>query len=147
MRILCDTNVLVRSIISPFGSAAELLRLVASGHSLIVSLHVLNELYDVLRRPQIRKYHRLSDQRIRRVISRLYKLSTVVTLPPTLPSIVPHDSKDNPIVMSAIAGQAELICTLDRHLHAEAVTSLCASHAIRVLRDADLLAELRALAH
>jgi putative PIN family toxin of toxin-antitoxin system len=140
---MCDTNVLVRTILSPSGAAAELLRMVAHDHSLVVSLPVLGEVYDVLRRPRIRTLHRLSDPKIRRVVSRLYKLGTLVALPPAIPLVVALDPKDDPIVMTAIAGKAEVLCTLDRHLHDASVTALCAGYGIRVLRDADLLAELR----
>lgn len=143
MRIMCDTNVLVRGVISPFGAAAELLGIIARDHSLVTSLAVLGELYDVLRRPQIRALHQLDDQRIRRVVSRLYKLSIVVPLPADMPPAVPHDSKDDPIVMTAIIGKADALCTLDRHLHEAEVVELCARQGIRVLRDADILEELR----
>jgi putative PIN family toxin of toxin-antitoxin system len=144
MRILCDTNVLVRSVISPYGPAAELLRLIAERHTLIVSPYVLSELYDVLRRPKIRSLHQLSEMHVRRVISRLYQLAVVVSLPEALPDAVPHDPKDNPIVMTAIAGRADVLCTLDHHFYDAAVKAVCASQGVRVVRDAKLLAELRA---
>jgi putative PIN family toxin of toxin-antitoxin system len=140
---MCDTNVLVRTILNPNGAAAELLRMIARDHSLVVSLPVLGEVYEVLRRPRIRSFHRLSDARIRRFVSRLFKLGILVQLPVTLPRAVPLDPKDDPIVMTAIVGKADVLCTLDRHLHDAAVTALCAGHGIRVLRDAQLLAELR----
>jgi putative PIN family toxin of toxin-antitoxin system len=143
MRIMCDTNVLVRTILSPDGAAAELMQQIARDHSLVISRAVLGEVYDVLRRPRIRSFHRLGDLRIRRVISSLYKLGSFVPLPTTLPSVVPIDPKDDPIVMTAIVGKADVLCTLDRHLHDPAVTALCAGHGVRVLRDAELLAELR----
>ena len=142
MRIMCDTNVLVRTVLSPGGAAAELLRLIARDHALVVSRPVLGEVYDVLRRSRIRSIHRLGDPRIRRVVSSLYKLGSFVPLPSTLPAVVPLDPKDDPIVMTAIAGKADVLCTLDRHLHDPAVTALCAGHGVRVLRDAELLAEL-----
>jgi putative PIN family toxin of toxin-antitoxin system len=140
---MCDTNVLVRTILNPNGAAAELLRMVAHDHSLIVSLPVLSEVYDVLRRPRIRSFHGLSDARIRRFVSRLFKLGILVQLPAALPLAVPLDPKDDPIVMTAIVGKANVLCTLDRHLHDAAVTALCAGHGVRVLRDSELLAELR----
>src|ERR1700704_3990121 len=133
MRIMCDTNVLVRTILSPNGAAAELLRIIAKEHSLVVSLPVLGELYDVLRRPQIRALHRLTDDQIRRAISRLYKLGIVVILPSALPAAVPLDPKDDPIVMTAIAGKADVLCTLDRHLHDAVVMALCATNGVRIL--------------
>ncbi len=144
MRIMCDTNVLVRTILNPDGAAAELLRLIAREHLLVTSHPVFAELYDVLRRPRIRAFHGLSDARIRRLVSRLYKLGLVVPLPEGMPVAVPRDPKDNPIVMTAIAGKADVLCTLDRHLLDPVVTSLCAEHGVRVVRDAALLTELRA---
>jgi putative PIN family toxin of toxin-antitoxin system len=144
MRVMCDTNILVRTVISPHGPAAELVRTIACDHLLVTSLYVLSELYDVLRRPKIRKLHKLHDAKIRRVVSRFYTLATLVPLPAPVPVTVPQDPKDNPIVMTAVAGQAEVLCTLDRHLHEPEVVRLCASQGMRVLRDAQLLAELRA---
>ena len=115
MRVVLDTNVLVRALISPQGPAAELLSRLAAEGDLVVSLAILSELYDVLKRPQIRRLHRLSDARIRRAVSRLYKLAIVVPVPPDVPQIVPHDPKDDPIVLTAIVGQAAVLCTLDLH--------------------------------
>ena len=56
---------LVRALISPRGPAAELLARLATEGDLVVSLAILSELYDVLKRPQIRRLHRLTDARIR----------------------------------------------------------------------------------
>jgi predicted nucleic acid-binding protein len=64
-------------------------------------------------------------------------------LPADLPPIVPADAKDNPIVMTAVVGKAAVLCTLDKHLHQPPVVDFCAKHGVRILKDADLLAELR----
>lgn len=143
MRIVCDTNVLVRAIISPAGPAAELLGVIAREHSLVTSLYVLDELYDVLRRPQISRLHGLDIRRVQRVISRFYKLAAVAPLPPDSSLAVSSDPKDNAVVLTAVLGSADVLCTLDRHLFEPAVVELCAGRQIRVLRDAELLAELR----
>ena len=144
MRIMCDTNVLLRAFLTPAGAAAELLKKIAGEHLLVTSVYQLAELLDVLRRPQIRALHGRDEGGIRRVVSGVYKLAVVVPLPAELPEVVPDDPKDNPIVMTAVAGQAEILCTLDKHLHEPSVVDFCTSHGIRVLKDADLLAELRA---
>ena len=81
MRVMCDTNILVGTVISPHGPAAELVRMIARDHLLVTSLYVLSELFDVLRRPKIRKLHKLHDAKIRRVVSRFYTLATLVPLP------------------------------------------------------------------
>jgi uncharacterized protein len=143
MRILCDTNVLLRAFLSPAGAAAVLFRKVAQEHILVTSAFQLAELLDVLRRPKIVALHGRDEQGIRRLIRGVYKLSVVVPVPSDLPPIVVSDPKDNPIVMTAVSGKAEVLCTLDKHLHDPAVIEFCAGHGIRVLRDADLLTELR----
>jgi predicted nucleic acid-binding protein len=51
MRVLCDTNVLVRAVMPPTGPAAELLTILAgNAHPLVTSSAVLAEVSDVLRR-------------------------------------------------------------------------------------------------
>ena len=143
MRVMCDTNVLVRAAMTPGGAASVLLRLIAVDHLLVTSVSQLAELLDVLRRPRIRALHGLNERGIRRFISRLYKLAVVVPVPIEIPSVVPRDPKDNAIVMAAVAGEAEVLRTLDRHLHHSDAVQYCARHGVRVLRDADLLVELR----
>ncbi len=145
MRIMCDTNVLLRAFLTPTGAAAELLKQIAAEHLLVTSLFQLTELLDVLRRPKIRALHGRDERGIRRVISRVLQLAVVVPLPADLPAVVPDDPKDNPIVMTAIAGKAEVLCTLDKHLHDSKVVDFCARHGVRVVKDASLLAELRTL--
>ena len=103
MRVMCDTNVLVRAILSPSGAAAELLRRIAGEHVLISSSFQLAELLDVLRRPKIKTLHGRDEHQIRRVVSNFYKLAVVVPLPADLPAIVASDPKDNPIVMTAFS--------------------------------------------
>jgi putative PIN family toxin of toxin-antitoxin system len=143
MRIMLDTNVLLRAFLTPSGAAAELLKMIAADHLLVTSGYQLAELLDVLRRPKIRALHRRDDRAIRHIISRIYKMALVVPLPTQIPNAVPDDPKDNPIVLTATAGQADLLCTLDRHLHNPAVVDFCSRQGLRVLKDADLLAELR----
>jgi predicted nucleic acid-binding protein len=81
MRIVCDTNILLRAFVTPGGSAAELLATIASEHVLVMSPYLLAELLEVLRRPKIRALHGLDEQGIRRIISRVYKLSAMITHP------------------------------------------------------------------
>lgn len=50
------------------------------------------------------------------------------------------DPDDN----AAIAGQAQVICTRDRHFRNENVVDFCAQHGIRIVDDIELLTELRA---
>jgi predicted nucleic acid-binding protein len=55
MRILLDSNLLVRAAITPNGLARKLLRCIEEReeHILVISAHVLSEVADVLHRPRI----------------------------------------------------------------------------------------------
>lgn len=62
----------------------------------------------------------------------------------TIQPTIPHDPKDDPILATAIVGQASVLCTLDRHFRQADVRAFCEAHSLRVLSDVELLAELRA---
>ena len=143
MKVICDTNVLVRVLLSPGGAAAALFGLLRQSHRLITSAAQLRELFDVIGRPSIVALHKLPVARQKRFIVRLYKMADMVPLPATLPQVVPHDPKDNPIVITAVAGRADVLCTLDRHFFHPDVVAFCTLHGVRVLRDTELLLELR----
>lgn len=66
--------------------------------------------------------------------------------PPTAAAaaVVSADPDDDPIVATAVAGQAEVLCTRDRHLRTPAVRAYCSGQGIQVFTDLELLPLLRA---
>lgn len=145
MRVVLDTNVLVRAAMSPHGPAALLQALLLQPeHELVVSTWLLQEVEDVLCRPRLRAYHQFDDARIRQIILDLDAFAARVVIGPHPGIIVKDDPKDDPVVLTAMAGEADVICTLDSHLHDPAVKGFCAHHGIRVLTDTELLGELQA---
>lgn len=58
--------------------------------------------------------------------------------------VVPNDPDDDHIVAAAVAARADVICTLNRHLHALGVRDYCAQRSIDILTDVELLERLRA---
>ena len=55
MRIVLDTNVLVSGLLTPFGSSAEIVRMVFSGELLLyIDARILSEYQDVLHRPKFK---------------------------------------------------------------------------------------------
>jgi len=60
-----------------------------------------------------------------------------------LPAIVTTDPKDDPIVATAIASQAAVLCSLDGHLHQAEVVAYCRAHGIEVMPDVELMRRLR----
>jgi len=144
MRVVCDTNVLVRAALNSSGLAAVLLRQIRVSHTLITSRPLLSELLDVLRRPKIRQLHGRDEDGIRRFVSSVYKVATVVALPHPMPRLIPQDPKDDPVLMTAIGGKADILTTRDQHFFHADVLAVASSFGVRIVGDDQLLAEWQA---
>jgi putative PIN family toxin of toxin-antitoxin system len=145
MRVVLDTNIVVRFVYSPSGFILALVRLLQPPqHELITSVTLVEEAADVLGRPRLRARHQMDDAAIRTALDRLYAgFRAPMTLPSSATRLVPHDPKDDAVILTAQSGHAEVICTLDKHLHHPDVKAYCSQRGIRVLTDIELLAELR----
>ena len=146
MRVVLDTNVLVRATAASIGGPAwEVLdRISRGGHVLVLSAPLLSELAEVLQRPRLQAAIGLSSEQATRFIAGLEKVAQIADLSDTAVVEIPHDPKDVAVVLTAIASRAEAICTLDRHLKHPEVLEICQANGIRVLSDVELLRELRA---
>ena len=140
MRILLDTNLLVRAAITPDGLAQKLLRYIEEReeHVLVVSSHLLSEVADVLHRPRIQEHWPLSDEEIQSYCQYLSKAGHKVPAEP-LSSVI-SDPKDQAVVEAAVAGQANVICTSDAHFYKSPAKEFLDEHGISVLTDRALLA-------
>lgn len=145
MRVVLDTNILARAARGGSGPAAELLtRMADPVQVLVLSPFLILELARVLHYPRVQKLHGLDDAGIDTYVAAIQSMGLIVLPASQTPTpVVSIDPKDDPIVATAIDGNAEVLCTLDRHLHAPAVVAYCAQHAVRILTDIDLLQELR----
>ena len=144
MRIVLDTNVLARATPGKTGPASVLRQVIHSSHLLILSPYLLTELARVLRYPRVQAMHGLDDREMDQYLAALQAGSLIVNVSPYLAEqIVPDDPDDDPIVATAIAGKANYLCTLDKHLLCQEVVDYCAGHEVRVLTDTELLRELR----
>jgi putative PIN family toxin of toxin-antitoxin system len=143
MRLVLDTNVLARVVISPQGPAAELFDRIRVAHVLVSSSAMLVELSQVLRYDRVRRLHRLNDQEIGEFVRDVEAGSTVVPLPADVPAIVRADRDDDVVVATAILGEADAICTRNRHLYALDVVTYLQRWSIEVIDDLELLTLLR----
>ena len=145
MRIVLDTNILARAASGPPSPAAEVLRLaLASPHTLYVSPFLISELSRVLRYERVRRIHGMSDQVIDQFLQDLQAAS--VTIEPdndASAAVVEADPDDDPILATAVAASADVLCTLDRHLRTATVVSYCQQHGIEILGDVELLQRLK----
>jgi putative PIN family toxin of toxin-antitoxin system len=137
MRIVLDTNILVRAAWKAGGLASLLLRSVLEGHRLIVSPFILAEVARVLAYPRIQARWGLTEERIQQHVNRLAAAAEIVANT-SVNRVVPDDPDDDFIVQTAIAGKADVLCTRDSHLLSPEVVEHCRHHAVRIMDDIEL---------
>ena len=145
MRIVLDTNLVVRAA-RPRPSIARSILLEALGekHTLILSNALYLEIYKVMYYDRVRAQHGLDDAAILEFMEGLAEGSLPVALPPSGPApLIAADPRDDHVLLTAIAGHADILGTNNRHFFAPEVERLAASHGIRIVRDVDLNAALR----
>ncbi len=143
MRGVLDTNVLVRAMAGPSGPAAEVLReIVAPPHLFITSLPLLEELARVAAYERVKRMHQLDEASVEEYILELHEDALIMPLQPEQ-RIVTRDPDDDLIIATAVAGQADVICTRDKHFRDPAVQSYCTARGIQIMTDVELLAVLR----
>jgi putative PIN family toxin of toxin-antitoxin system len=145
MRVVLDTNVLARATKSASGPARELLTILTQpAHRLITSAVLLAELMRVLEYPRVQALHGLTRDGIEEFVLHVFHVAEVVSLEATeITTVVAADPDDDSVIQTAVRGKAEVICTLDRHLHRDQVRHYCQARGIRVLDDVTLLRSLR----
>jgi len=145
MRVVLDSNILARATPGKTSAAREvLLLLTQTPHVLVTAAHLLTELARILQYPRVRAVHGLDDAGIQAFLQSDQAGSAIVN-PVSPPPIQTRDADDDLVIATAIAGQVEVICTWDQDLFEPSVQAACATRGIRVLKDSDLLLELRSL--
>lgn len=116
MRIVLDTNVAVSALLWQ-GTAHQLLQAVRQrpGAQLFSSPALLAELLDVLSRPFAVKRLALIGKSAREVVAD-YLVAVELVEPASVPRVVPNDADDDEVIACALAAQAELIVSGDKHL-------------------------------
>jgi putative PIN family toxin of toxin-antitoxin system len=109
----------------------------------VISREILVELVRVLDYPRLCQQHRLTPEERQEFATSLDNAAEHVTLLPGTPAAVSSDPDDNFVVQTGVVGRVNVICTRDRHLLHVNVQAYCAQFGIRVLRDTELLDELR----
>lgn len=117
MRVVLDTNTLVSGVISPGGPPRRLLDGVrAHSFELCSSATLLAELLDVLSREKFAARLIQVGSSAQGTVADLRRLALMVA-PLAVPRVIEHDADDDHVVACALAGQADLIVSGDRHLH------------------------------
>lgn len=135
---------LVRAAKPGQGPARETLKLIRSGsHVLVTSDFLLLKLVRVLNYPRVRAQHQMSQARIQQFARDYYEAGEVVQIELGVGQVISSDPDDDSVIETAVAGKADVICTLGQHFRKLAVAAYCSNHGIRVLNDVELLEELR----
>lgn len=142
MRVVLDTNILVRANIKARGPAREvLLKFISGNHVLITSPFLLREVERVLAYPRLQALWRLSLQDIQEHVQFLANVSELVH-PVIGAPVVLTDPNDDPVIYTATCAKAEAICTLDSDFLEAGVVAFCRNQGISILTDVELLQRL-----
>ncbi|MGO8790463.1 MAG: putative toxin-antitoxin system toxin component, PIN family [Terriglobia bacterium] len=143
MRIVFDTNVLARAHQFANGPARRALVFVATGSDvLILSQYLLQELRRTLAYPRVVKSSGLTALDISEYLDYLARVSSLVH-PLPVPEKVLRDPADEPVLGTALAGNADVICTRDADFFTEEVRRFSAERGIQILSDLELLRALK----
>jgi putative PIN family toxin of toxin-antitoxin system len=108
MRVVLDTNVLVRATKRATGPARQLLGLLqVEPHVIVISREILVELVRVLDYPRLCQQHRLTPEERQEFAISLNNAAEHVTLPRGTAAAVSSDPDDNLVVQTAVAGQVD----------------------------------------
>jgi putative PIN family toxin of toxin-antitoxin system len=145
MRVVLDTNLVVRAARRRASLARSiLLETLSEPHSLILSNSLYFEIFKVMYYDEVRRRHGLNDARIAEFMDALVEGSMlVVTRPLGTGPLVGADPEDDHVLLTAIAGKAEVLGTNNRHFFSPDVEQFALAHGIHIARDVDLLAIMR----
>ncbi len=143
-KIVLDTNIIARAVVSPRGLAAELFQRVISNDNLLcTSGFMLAELDRVLRYPRLRKIHDLSDTEIEDFVRSVQQLALVIDVEAAQTASVTRDRDDDPVIATAIRTKAKYLCSIDQDIHAADVVEHCLAFGVEVVSDVTLIQILR----
>ena len=111
MRIVLDTNIFISALISGDGYPGQLLAAVKRERiTLVTSIYQIDELRDVLGRERLKPYIRPAEAE-----DLVYHLEAVGMVTGKLPEMsLSPDPKDDPILATAVAGEADLLVSGDK---------------------------------
>lgn len=116
-RAVLDSSVLISAFLTPQGTCAALLRAEARGaFALCLSAAIIAETSRKLRAksPAFQRRYGYSEAEVERYAAALWATAEIATDLPDLTGAVPLDPKDDVIVATAVAAQADCLVTGDR---------------------------------
>ena len=116
VRAVLDTNVLVSGLVSEGGAPHQILDAWLDGRfTLVLSLHLVEELTHVLSYPRIAQRLRLDQEELAAILAALLSTAEVTPGRLRLPGVT-RDPKDDAVVACAREGEADYIVSGDQDL-------------------------------
>lgn len=137
MRIVLDTNVVVSALLWR-GTPYALLGAIRQQPSaqLFTSAALLEELAEVLTRPAAAKRLMLIGRSAQQVLTDYIEAIDLVS-PVSTPPVIPADADDDHVIAAAVAAQADLLVSGDRHL-----LTIISHQGIRIVTPAEAIRRL-----
>lgn len=144
MRIVLDSNILVRAFLRPNGLANQLLlAIVDRDHNLLLSNKILLEVARVLRYPRMIELHRKSEGAVYDFVEWLRIVAETIAFDPFVRAPI-RDENDILVLQTVLSGGAEILCTCDRDFFEPPASIFLKNREIEVLTDVQLIRRLRA---
>jgi putative PIN family toxin of toxin-antitoxin system len=140
MIVTFDTSILVRATKRSDGPARKVINALALNPSHVIALSpfILGEVGKVLAYPRMQALYKLTGDEIHNHVEFLRSIARIVEPQLGWP-IVLSDPNDDPVVYTAVAAGANVLCAKDRHFYEPAVVAFCRREGIQVMDDLSLL--------
>ncbi len=110
----------------------------------MLSPFILSELERVFSYDRVRAVTKLTEEEVQQYLGYLNSQSvSEIVYPGLAPPVIPSDPDDDHVVHTAVAGQADALCTLNRHFYHPDVVAYCVAQGVVITNDVDLLNFLR----
>jgi putative PIN family toxin of toxin-antitoxin system len=139
MRVVLDTNVVVSAFIWQ-GTPFKLLEAAARGDiKLFCSAALMAELSEVLTREHLAAKLIARRSSVHEAIA-TYAAQVIYVTPAQVPRVIAQDADDDQVVACALAANADLIVSGDKHLHSlgseyQGIRIALPSEALRIIED------------
>jgi putative PIN family toxin of toxin-antitoxin system len=143
IRVVVDTNVLVRGALSPSGGSAFIVQAFKQRRFvLLTSPRHLQEIFRTLGYPRLRRKYRLSDRVRKRLVAQIAARGLMLS---TIGSIaLCRDPQDDFLIELALLGRADFVVTEDADLHEDAtIVRFLMERGVRLIYAAEFAAVLR----
>jgi putative PIN family toxin of toxin-antitoxin system len=144
MIITVDAGILARATSRSNGPARRLLGVIAgnSSHHLVLSPYILAEVGKTLAYSKLQQILQITGEEIHEHLSHLRRIARVIE-PESGGPVVLSDPKDDPVVYTAVAAGADVLCARDRDFYMPNVIAFCRRYGVEVMDEIRLLSELR----